>query len=131
MTLSLLCSPPGHIALPPSGADAGDDLIQLCIAYLSSNQLVIFAMRSDPKPMDAARDGQAERTVVLTDSDAVKSTLSNSLEVQRWVSRISLELREVSVGYALNFRRQCVEALPKPLRCRVRECQSCLVEPAR
>jgi len=45
----------------------------------------------------------------------MKSTICNSLEMQRRVTWISLDLREISVRYGLNFVGQCVEALPKPL----------------
>jgi hypothetical protein len=45
----------------------------------------------------------------------MKSTICNSLEMQRRVTWIGLDLREISVRYGLNFVGQCVEALPKPL----------------
>jgi len=65
--------------------------------------------------MYAALHGDAKRTVIEADSDAVKSTISNSLEMQRWMCRIVLDLRKISIRYGLNFGGQCVEALPKPL----------------
>ena len=72
-------------------------------------------MRPDPKPMYAPGHGEAECTVIETDSNAMKSTICNSLEMQRWMIEISFDLREISVRQGLNFGRQCVEALPKPL----------------
>ena len=80
-----------------------------------ADELVILAMRPDPKPMYAAWHGDAKCSVIETDSNAVKSTICHSLELQRWMIWIRLELCEISVRYGLNFRWQCVEALPKPL----------------
>ncbi len=80
-----------------------------------ADELVIFAMSADPKPMYAAWHEEAKRAVVETDSDAMKSTICNSLEMQRRMTWIGLDLREISVRYGLNFGGQCVEALPKPL----------------
>ena len=65
--------------------------------------------------MHAASHRQPECTVVQTDSDAMKSTISNDVEMQRRVTRISLELYEVSARDALYLRGQRVKALPKPL----------------
>ncbi|KJS74871.1 MAG: hypothetical protein Q7J33_04410 [Serpentinimonas sp.] len=65
--------------------------------------------------MNAALHGETKRTVIEADSDAVKSTIGNSLEMQRWMGWIVLDLREISIRYGLNFDGQCVEALPKPL----------------
>ena len=57
-----------------------------CCASATSNQLadklVIFAMRADPKPMYAAWHGEAKCAVIEADSDAMKSTICNSLEMQ-------------------------------------------------
>jgi len=90
-----------------------------CCVSATSNQLadelVIFAVRADPEPMYAALHGETKRTVIEADSDAVKSTICNSLELQRWMGRIVFDLRKISVRYCLNFDGQCVEALPKPL----------------
>jgi hypothetical protein len=72
-------------------------------------------MRADPKPMYPTWHGETKCTVVEADSGAMKSSISNSLEMQRWMTWISLELRKISVRYGLNFRRQSVKALPKPL----------------
>ena len=47
-----------------------------------ANELVILAMCPDPKPMDAACHGDAKCAVVKTDSDAIKPTICNSLEMQ-------------------------------------------------
>ena len=47
-----------------------------------ADELVIFAMRADPKPMYAAWHGEAKCVVVEADSDAMKSTICNSLEMQ-------------------------------------------------
>ncbi len=82
---------------------------------LLADELVILAMCPDPKPMYAAWHGEAKCAVVETDSDAMKSTISNGLEVQRWTTWIGLELREISVRYSLNFSGQSIKALPKPL----------------
>ena len=49
---------------------------------LLADELVIFAMRSDPKPMCAACHGEAKCAIVEADSDAMKSTICNSLEMQ-------------------------------------------------
>jgi hypothetical protein len=49
---------------------------------LLADELVIFAMRADPKPMYAAWHGEAKCAVVEADSDAMKSTICNSLEMQ-------------------------------------------------
>jgi hypothetical protein len=65
--------------------------------------------------MYAAWHGEAKRTVIETDSNAMESTTCNSLEMQRWMTWIGLELREISVRHGLNFNGQCVEAPPKPL----------------
>lgn len=90
-----------------------------CCASATSNlladELVILAMRSDPKPMYAAWHREAKCTVIETDSHAMESTACNSLDMQRWMIWIGLDLREISVRHGLNFNRQCVEALPKPL----------------
>ena len=82
---------------------------------LLADELVILAMCPDPKPMYAAWHGEAKCTVVEADSDAMKSTICNSLEVQRWMTWIGLELREISVRCSLNFSGQSVKVLPKPL----------------
>jgi hypothetical protein len=81
---------------------------------LSADELVIFAVRADPKPMYAACYRETKCAVVEADSDAMKSTICNSLEMQRWMIWIGLKLREISVRYGLNFKGQGVEALPKP-----------------
>ena len=47
-----------------------------------ADELVILAMCPDPKPMDAAGHREAKCAVVETDSDAMKPTLCNSLEMQ-------------------------------------------------
>ena len=82
---------------------------------LLADELVILAMRPDPKPMYAAWHGESKCAVIETDSNAMKPTICNSLQVQRWMTWIGLELREISVRYSLNFSGQCVQALPKPL----------------
>jgi hypothetical protein len=82
---------------------------------LLADELVILAMRSDPKPMYAAWHREAKCAEIETDSNAMESTTCNSLEMQRWMIWIGLELREISVRHGLNFNRQRVEALPKPL----------------
>ena len=81
---------------------------------LLADELVIFAMRADPKPMYAACYGETKCAVVEADSDAMKSTICNSLEMQRWMIGVGFELREISVRYGLNFRGQSVKAPPKP-----------------
>ena len=47
-----------------------------------ADELVILAMCPDPKPMDATCHGEAKCAVVETDSDAMKPTICNSLEMQ-------------------------------------------------
>jgi hypothetical protein len=90
-----------------------------CCGSVTSNlladELVILAMRADPKPMYAAWHREAKCAVIETDSNAMKSIICNSLEIQRWMTWICLELREISVRHGLNFNGQCVETLPKPL----------------
>lgn len=51
--------------------------------------------------------------LVETDSDAMKSTTCNGLEMQRWMTWIDLEHCEISVRYGLSFIGQNVKALPK------------------
>ncbi|MBK6296018.1 MAG: hypothetical protein IPF55_18560 [Rhodoferax sp.] len=81
-----------------------------CPHYMSPSKT------SDPKPMYAAWHGEAKCAVVEADSDAMKSTICNSLEMQRRMTWIGLDLREISVRYGLNFGGAMhVEALPKPL----------------
>jgi hypothetical protein len=45
----------------------------------------------------------------------VKSTVSNGLEMQRWMVWIDFELREISMRNGLNFGGQGVKALPETL----------------
>jgi hypothetical protein len=90
-------------------------LLLLVRADLLADELVILAMRPDPKPMYAAWHSEAKCAVIETDSNAMKSTICDSLEMQRWMASICLKLCEISVRYGLNFNGQCVEALPKPL----------------
>ncbi len=45
----------------------------------------------------------------------MKSTVSNGLEMQRWMVWIDFELGEISVPNGLNFGGQCVKALPETL----------------
>jgi hypothetical protein len=49
---------------------------------LLADELVVFAMRPDPKPMYAAWYGEAKCAIEEADPDAVKSTVCNSLEMQ-------------------------------------------------
>ena len=49
---------------------------------LLADELVIFAMCADPKPMYAAWHGEAKCALVEADSDAMKLTICNSLEMQ-------------------------------------------------
>lgn len=87
----------------------------MAMSPVLANELVILTMRADPKPMHPAGHRQAKCAVVETNSNAVKSTISHSFEMQRRMTWISLELREIPVGYGLNLQRQSVKALPKPL----------------
>ena len=80
-----------------------------------ADELVVFAMRPDPKPMYAAGYGDAKCAIEEADPDAMKSTICNRLEMQRWMIGIGLELGKVSVRYGLNFSGQSVKALPEPL----------------
>ena len=82
---------------------------------LLADELVILAMRADPKPMYAAWHGETKCAVVEADSDTMKPTISNGLEMQRWMTWIDLKLCEISMRYGLNFSGQSVKALPKPL----------------
>ena len=81
---------------------------------LSADELVILAMRPDPKPVYAAWHWESKCAVVETDSNAMKSTICNSLEMQRRMTWVDLELREISVRHSLNFNGQRIEAQPKP-----------------
>ncbi len=81
---------------------------------LLADELVILAMRTDLEPMYAACHRDIKRAVVKTNSNTMKSTICNGLEMQRWMTWICLELREISVSYGLHFNGQPVEALPKP-----------------
>ena len=85
------------------------------MSNLLADELVILAMRPDPKPMYAAWHGEAKCAVIETDKNAMESTTCNSLEMQRWMTWIGLDPREISVHHGLNFNGQCVKALPKPL----------------
>ena len=71
-----------------------------------ADELVIIAMRTDPEPMYAACHREAKCAVVETDSNTMKSTICDGLEMQRWMNWICLELREISVRYGLNFNGQ-------------------------
>lgn len=70
---------------------------------LLADELVILAMRPAPKPMYAAWHREAKCAVIETDANAMKSTICNSLEMQRWMTWIGLKLPEISVRYGLNF----------------------------
>ena len=48
---------------------------------LLTDELVILTMRPDPKPMYARWYGEAKRPVVEADSNAMKPTVSNGLEM--------------------------------------------------
>ncbi len=50
-----------------------------------------------------------------TNSNAMKSTIGDSLEMQGWMTWVCLELNEILVRHGLNFNGQFGEALPKPL----------------
>ncbi len=45
-------------------------------------------MGADPKPMYPVWHGEAKCAVVKADADAMKSPISNSLEMQRWMNWI-------------------------------------------
>ena len=56
-----------------------------CLSAASNflaDELVIFAMRTDPKPMYAARYGEAKCAIVEAHSNAMKPTICNCLEMQ-------------------------------------------------
>jgi hypothetical protein len=74
---------------------------------------------------------QSECAVIQTDANAMKPAISHRLEMQRWMARIGLEQGKIFASQALNFRGQCVKALPKPLRCGVNQAQSVLAVPLR
>ena len=67
-----------------------------------ADEFVVLAMRADSEPMDAARYRQPERPVIKANSDAVILAASYSLEMQRWVRRISFELKVVPTREGLN-----------------------------
>ncbi len=72
-------------------------------------------MRANPEPMDTAGHRQPQCAVIQADSDTMKPTVAYGLEMQRWVVRIDLELREISVRNGLNLGGKRVKALPKTL----------------
>ena len=80
-----------------------------------ASDLVVFAVRPDPKPMSAFVDLQAERPVVEAHACAVELSAADGLEMQRGVVRIGLEQSEVAPCQALNLDWQHLEALPEAL----------------
>lgn len=97
------------------GGACGNLIYVSMTSTLLADELVILAMCPDPKPMHAAWHGEAKCSVVKTDSDAMKSTTCNGLEMQRWMTWIDLELCEISVRYGLSFNGQRAKTLPKSL----------------
>ena len=48
----------------------------------SADKFVVFAMGANPKPVDTARDREPKRPEIETDSDAVKFSAVDRLEMQ-------------------------------------------------
>ena len=48
---------------------------------LLTDELVVLTMRPDPEPMCPARHWKTQRPIVQTDSNAMKPTIPNSLEM--------------------------------------------------
>ena len=61
-------------------------------------------MSTNPKPMDAIWYRKPQCPVIEANSDAVIFTISNRLEMQRWVRRIGFELSVIPVCEGLNVR---------------------------
>ena len=53
--------------------------------------------------MHPAKHRHAKRAVVKGNSNAVKPTIAHGLEMQRWMTRVCFELREITMGYGLNL----------------------------
>lgn len=61
-------------------------------------------MRTNPEPMDAVWYREPKCPVVEADADTMIFTVSNRLEVQRWVRRIGFDLSVVPVCEGLHLR---------------------------
>ncbi len=102
---------------------------QATVSTHSADKSVVLPMRTHPEPMNTAWNRNPECPVVEANPDAVISVVPDRLEMQRGVRWIRLEKCVVAVGEGLNVSGECVETLPKALRCSV--FQSSRVEPAR
>ena len=78
--------------------------VTVCSGKELANEFVVFAMRTNPEPMDAVWYWDCERPVVEADPDTVIPAASNCLEVPRWVRRIGLELSVVPACEGLIVR---------------------------
>ncbi|MFI0847354.1 hypothetical protein [Mesorhizobium sp. IMUNJ 23232] len=73
-------------------------------ACLSLQQFVVFAMAADPEPDHILSIGNAKRTVVKANTHGPVRT--NSLEMQRRVSRIAFQQFEITIGKRSDMRWQ-------------------------
>lgn len=70
-----------------------------------AEELVVLRMRADPEPVDAARNRNAERSIVETDTNAMEPPVPDRLEVQRRMVRIGAQLRIATPRQGLNIWR--------------------------
>ena len=94
-----------------------------------ANDLVVLTMRADPEPMDSARNGQPDRSVVEANSNAVETPATYSLEVQGPMRWVGLQQRKAPMREGLDFCGKRFKTLPEPLGSCV--LQSSRTEPAR
>ena len=80
-----------------------------------ADELVVLAVRSDPKPMHPFFRGSTERTVVQANARAPQLPAAELLEVQRRVVEIGLEQRKIFAREQLHIGGQRVKALPEAL----------------
>ena len=62
---------------------------------------IIFGVRPNPKPLNAARNFVTQRSVVV--ADAHRPNLAQALEMERGVPRIGLEKLEILVRERLHL----------------------------
>lgn len=83
---------------------------------LLADEFVVFGMASDPEPVHAARNRNAESAVMQTHSDAIHAPTAKSLELKRRVRWVSSKQPEISPRERLDFGGQLLKALPEPSR---------------
>ena len=77
---------------------------------------IILGVRPDPEPEYPIGSVDGECSVMQTDAHRMKAP--HSFEMERWMSRVSLQKLELSVRECTHRLRQCVIASPEA-RCRV------------